>query len=400
MKTKPLIEKYFTYQRLAEEQGRMRIKEQALRMTRQQRDFNLMLLSSYKTTYTQMAEKSQKYRLATSAQAMVEALRPRPLLREDLSFSTIEAIAKHTRTLDPDIQTPVLHLPDKPIWIELEAPIPTTTGEIAGMFFTCADREVEEQLTQPQTPAMRRVLEGAGREPGQEYMWSLHFIHADGTPTSHYQYHEAGRTWSIIPDVEPCPTDECKIIKKRSKLTGKVTKSIIPCPFCATVLAQWRSWFVTALLTIQGEFAATEEIEWPIRKELTTRKVQRPNSYKYDEVSITHDYYFVSFDASVRKRHVPPADEAAPTEQEGTPRGSWLATALEIDPESVVYVKHDFGTTSRSLDPDRNPRWKQKQIVAVKAHVRRVPIKVSNLQHRIIHVIASAYEQKTTDEEQ
>ncbi len=155
---------------------------------------------------------------------------------------------------------------------------------------------------------------------------------------------------------------------------------------------------MTALLTIQGEFAATEEIEWPVRKEQTTRKVQRPHSHKYDEVVVTHDYYLVSFDASVRKHYTPHVDQTDQTEREVTPHGSWLAAALEIDQESVIYVKHDFGKTSRELDPERNPRWKQKQIVEIKAHARRIPIKVSNLQHRITRVIASAYEQKPTDE--
>jgi hypothetical protein len=235
------------------------------------------------------------------------------------------------------------------------------------------------------------VLEKAARQPSEDYRWSLHFIDKDGTPRSQYEYLEQAQEWAITPDREPCPTDECIVHEEVSDVTGRRDKHIIPCVFCGTLLGYWRSWFVTALLAVQGEYAATDEREWPIRTEHDTRKVQRPGSGKYDEKPVSHDYYIVSFDASIKKRSV------VVPEREPQVRGSWVAAAQDVDLESVVYVRHDFGQGKRELDPERNPRWKQKQTIDVRAHARRVPMKVSSLQRKITRVIASRYEKKVDE---
>jgi hypothetical protein len=333
-----------------------------------------------------MANKANKYRLAASAQMMIDALRPRPLLLEDMGLEVMAAIGAHTRQLDPDIETPILHLPAAPVWLELEEPVLAVNAEIAGIFFTCADREIEQMLEEEHRPGMREVLQASARKPGQEHQWSINFLASDGTPTTRYQYQEEARIWSIVPAAngqQICPTGEC-----REQPQEGGTFDIIPCPFCAAMLAYWRSWLVTALLAVAGEFASTEAAEWPHSQEQTTRKVKRPNSAKYDEVKVTHDYYLVSFDASVRKIYPerPPEQEREPQE-----RGSWVAAAQEVDPESVIYVRHDFAQGQRRLDPERNPRWREKRTVEVKAHSKRVPMKVENLQRRITRVIASRY---------
>jgi hypothetical protein len=398
MKTKPLIEKYLTYLRTSEERALARIKGDP-RLTPGNYDLNMAFFRAYGITYKRMTEQAQKYQLAASAQAMINAIRPRPLLQEwETSIAVLTDIADHKRELDPDIDTPILHLPSSPIWLELEEPIPTNTGEIVGMYFTSADRAVEQLLKEPQTPGMAEALQKAGRKPDQSYRWTLNFINADGTPTSHYEYHEDPRAWSIIPNAEPCPTDECIIDEEVNDYTGERHTYVIPCDFCATILAYWRSWFVTALLVIQGEFAATEDRVWPTRREETTRKVKRAHSNKYDEIPIRHDYYLVSFDASVKKR-TPAKPEESDQEREKTQRGSWVAAAQEIDPESIVFVRHDFGRSQRRLDPEHNSRWKQKQTIDVKAHARSVPMKVNSLQKRIVRVIASKYEESTQEGE-
>jgi hypothetical protein len=391
---KPLVERYLTYLRVGQENALARIKA-GTRMMPGTYEFNVAMARAYSDIYTRMAEQSLKYRLAASAQAMIEALRPRPLLRDDMTFAILAAIGDHSRELDPDLETPILHLPDAPIWLELEQPIATNAGEIYGMFFTCADREIERELAKPQPRAMQEALKAAGKGEGENYRWTLHFIDRDGTPASHYYYNESGQYWEIIPDSVPCPTDECIIDEEVNDATGRRYKHITPCHFCATILAYWRSWFITALLAVQGEYAATEyESQWPTRREQTTRKVKRPNSAKYDEIKVTHDYYLVSFDASVKRIR-----EARPQEQEREPqeRGSWVAAALEIDSESVVYVRHDFATTQRRLDPEHNPRWKAKRTVEVRAHSKRIPMKVNNLQRRITRVVASKYQDQATE---
>ena len=384
---KPLIERYLTYLRLAQENARARLHDKS-GLTRDQHNFNLLLMTSYHDTYSRMARKALKYRLAASAQNMIDVLRPRPLLLEDITFAIMADIGSGSRELDSDIATPIVTVPAAPIWLELEEPVSTNTGEIAGIFFACSDREVEQMLASERQPGMRSVLEASARRSDQPYRWSLHFIYSDGTPTTRYEYDETARAWSIIPgrlEEELCPTGECK-----QQDHGDGTYAILPCAFCGTILAYWRSWMVTALLTVQGELAATETAEWPHHQEQTTRKVKRPNSAKYDEIKVTHDYYLVSFDASVKRvtPEQPPEDE-----HEVTPRGSWVAAAQEIDPASVVYVRHDFGKSQRRLDPERNPRWKAKRTVEIRPYSKRVPMRVDHLQHKITRVIASRFEQ-------
>lgn len=390
---KPLVERYLTYLRLAQEHTRARLHDKT-GLTPDQYNFNLLLMTSYHDLYSRMAHKALKYRLSASAQNMIDALRPRPLLLEDMTLEIVAAIGSGERELDSDIATPIVTIPAAPIWLELERPVYAANGEIAGLFLTCTDREVEEMLASEHRSGMRKVLEASARRSDQPYKWTLHFIGSDGTPTTRYDYDETARAWLInagSPEEEElCPTGECK-----QQDHGNGTYSILPCAFCSTILAYWRSWMVTALLTVQGELAATEIAEWPRRKVETTRKVKRPNSSKYDEIKVTHDYYLVAFDASVKKvQSERPALAEPEPEQEVTLRGSWVAAAQEIDPASVVYVRHDFGQSQRRLDPERNPRWKAKRTVDIRAHSKRIPMLVENVQKRIVRVIASRYEKK------
>lgn len=350
MKPKPLLEKYMTYLRTSEEMARARIKRN-VRLDSKGRDYNLAILSVYTSTYVHMAESSQKYRLAKSGLAMVETLRPRPLLRDEPTLGTLEAIASHARSLDPDIDTPVAQLPGAAIWIELEQPIETNTGEIAAFFFTCSGHETEYQLSLPQTRLARTVLEQTLHQlqTRNAYRWSLHFINAEGSPKSHYEYHELEQDWSILPGGKPCPTGEC-VTEETKYADGVIYRDIRACPFCAVMLAQWRSWFTTALLTVSGEFAESEEREWPIVTESVTRKVPRPHSPKYDEISVHHEYYLVAFDACIKQQGRPtPPDEVVR-------RSSWVEQAREIDPEAIVYMRRGFGATERLLDPSRIPQ--------------------------------------------
>jgi len=384
--SKPLVERYLTYLRVARESAQARLHDKT-GLTRDQFNFNLLLMTSYGDTYNRLASKALKYQLAASAQTMIEALRPRPLLLADMSIEIMADIGTHKRELDPDIDTPILHLPAAPIWLELEQPVQAANGDIAGIFFSCADRETELMLAEEHRPGIREVLKASVKQPGQEYKWSVHFISSDGTPSTSYEYHEESHVWFIVPSTdgrELCPTGECK---EQPRDDG--TFYIVPCAFCAAIMGYWRSWLVTALLAVAGEFAATETAEWPRHREQTTRKVKRPNSAKYDEIQVSHDYYLVSFDASVRRiRQERPQQEQ---EREPQERGSWVAAAQEIDPSSVVYVRHDFGQSQRKLDPERNPRWKEKRTVEVKAHSKHVPMKVDGLQKRITRVVASRY---------
>jgi hypothetical protein len=380
---KPLIEKYLTYLRIAHEEALARIKRRTL--SHDLYDFNLAMARLTSQIYTNMAEKAVKYELARSGQNMTEVLRPRPLMKEDMGLRHLMDIANEKYSLDPDIPTPILHIPDTPIWITLEQPIEINTGLITGLFFCCPDREFEDMLKQKQTAVMQQVIKEAIKYPDEDYRWSLSFIDSDGVPHSHYQYYEQAQKWEIIPDRQfvPCPTDKCTSYEESHK--ERRYQHICPCPYCSAILAYWRSWFVTALLVVGREFAANEEEAWPEKTENYRRKVKRPGSGKYDEVPVTHTYHYVSFDACI-KRAYPPQDHKPVS------RGSWVADAQQIDPESVIYIRRNFGKSDRLLDPERNPRWKTKRVVPVKAHEKCVPMRVESVQKYIYHVFASKYE--------
>jgi hypothetical protein len=389
---KPLIERYLTYLRVSQEQGRARMR-QGVQMVPGGLEANLLFAEAYASAYMHLAETAQKYRLAASGQAMVEALRPRPLFQGELGFTDILAIAKKRREPDPDIETPIIHLPGGPIWVELERPVYTNVGEnaIAGLFFASVDHEVEWQLSQPHRPAMRAVFEQMRREPGESAKWNLHFIDTTGHPFSYYEYFEESRAWSIIADPHLCPTGECIVQADPRTPEDTSLRHLWTCTYCNTIMGMWRSWFVTCLLAVQGEFAVSEASTWQVEREQTTRKVRRPGTAKYDEVPVAHDYYLVQFDASMKRSVSLPGDASPET------RGSWIAAALEIDPASVIYVRRGFGQSQRELDPDRNPYWRAKRTVEVRAHVRRVPMKVNALQKKITRVVASRYEPSSRD---
>jgi len=182
-------------------------------LTCDQFNFIFLLMTSYHDTYSNMAAKALKYRLAVTAQNMIEALRPRPLLLEEMELSVLSDIGTHRRKTDPDIETPILSLPPAPVWLELEEPVLAANREIAGIFFACSDREVEQTLEGEHWPSMRKVLESSVKQPGHEYKWSLHFITGNGTPITRYEYREQSRVWFILPAADGqqiCPTGKCQ----------------------------------------------------------------------------------------------------------------------------------------------------------------------------------------------
>lgn len=241
-------------------------------------------------------------------------------------------------------------------------------------------------------------------EPTQAaYRWLLSLVMEDGTEHCLYEYFEAECHWGIIPrpaaygygtmQQEDCPTGDCQVEQDVDDESGERLGPLylLPCDLCTVTLAFWRSWFVTALLAVTGEFAATEDIDWPQRREDASRKVARGTTGKYDEIRVKHNYYLVSFDASIRYRHHQPAptleDEDTHAAQQAGTRGSWVEAAQQVDPDSVVYALESFGATERRLDPARNPRWKEKRTVPVRGHQRRVPMRVATLRRKITRVV-------------
>jgi hypothetical protein len=295
MKAKPLVEKFLTYNRTKEEATIARLKRDP-RLTAVTLAQNLNFTRAYAAAQISAVERARKYHLAASAETMIEALRPRPLLMEERSLSLLTQIANGTKALDPDIETPIVHIPDTPVWIELAVPLFTGGNEygenqdIAAILFFSTDHEVELLRKRSLPTGVRAILDHVARQPGQDYQWPVYFIDSDGRPRDLYYYLEHAHTWSIRVG-EACPADACTYseVEDPTRVNpGRKIKVRHPCAFCATTLAHWRSWISTALLVVAGEFAATEDAEWLSLADHTTRKVRRPGSRKYDEIRVSH----------------------------------------------------------------------------------------------------------------
>lgn len=385
--TKPLIERYLTYLRVTNEKIGARLKERT-GLTLEELTWKEAVARVYNDIYIQMVEQATKYRLAPSATAMINVLCPHPSSLLALKTSSLVVGERHQWECEQGLLMPIWRIPNAPVWIELEESIDINATEIAGFFFTSSDLQIEQQLKKPQSSAAYSVLQAARCQDHGDVRWQLYFVDKHGTPTSRYQYFDRARVWGI-PESVPCPSGECTRGSQENRVTDTTVAPTTLCTSCATLLRYWCSWFMTALLALQGEYAVSIEEEWPCHQEQTMRKVKHTSSHKYHEISVQHKYYIVSFDASMKKRH---PVEASQQRGESEQQNSWVAATKQIDPESVIYVKHDFAQTIRHLDPERNPRWKQKQTILVKPHSKRLPMKVANLQRRLTRVIASTYE--------
>ena len=218
-----------------------------------------------------------------------------------------------------------------------------------------------------------------------EQTWILTLLNENGESPMSITY-ELGEysAWRLT-EMHECPIGHCKQIATPQEMFERgMFTNWDACPSCQQFARYFSRWFPIALLAIVGEFA--EEAE-PIEREVTetiTRKEKRPNSGKYEEHTEEVHFKIITFDASVKHK---PKAEAVATEPLLGP--SWLDLAIEQ--HTVVYVKRGFGKSTRHLDPSRNPRWKAKRDVSVRAYQKRIPMTVANLQKVITRVVASKY---------
>jgi hypothetical protein len=150
---------------------------------------------------------------------------------------------------------------------------------------------------------------------------------------------------------------------------------------------------VMALLMIEGNFATSPELdEYPEVIETVRRRAENKgkggNLKKKKHIEEQQVWHLIPFDACLKK-----PERSAGAEEPQEARGSWLKEALELDPDSVIYLNRHIAPSSRTL---RHPRFTKMQgkTIEVKEYDKRIPVKVKELMQKITCVVASKYEGK------
>lgn len=346
-KSRPFLERFYLMKRLTYERSLTEM-EQTGAPSKQKH-----MLTAVEQSLMTAAGAARKYRFANSAQALVHAM------------------------MEQETGTAIKMLPETAIFIEFTTSLDLGVyTPVAGLFFVSplqAYRSGNYARLFSETP------EGALR------FWVLNVLEEDGDVLMNLIYDTDRHAWKL-PEVRQCPDNTCKQIMSVEEAAEKGAFTIWQmCPKCDRIARYFSHWLPIALLAIAGEFA--EEAE-PIEREVTEtiiRKEKRPNSGKYEEHKEEVHFKIVTFDASVKRK---PKTEVAAEPSAGP---SWLDLAIEQG--TIVYVKRGFGKTTRHLDPQRNPRWKVKRDVSVRAYSKRIPMTVANLQKVITRVVASKFEQ-------
>ena len=260
------------------------------------------------------------------------------------------------------IASPVLRLPKRALYIELEHPKQLYQQEVAA--FSFAPHE---------TCWVFAVLDSSGQA-----VWSIH-----------YEQH----AWTL-PRAYQCPEQLCRAV-----VNGEGTSYLL-CDLCQQRVNHYPPWLVVALRMINGDFRAqvtllqqeviVESGHYTVREGLDgpTSTIQTRRTFRVIR----------SFDASVS---LPPA-------RHGT-RGSWmqgrpLATgADELNPNAIVYVQIQPDAYDRRYVHDRYINAKG-TVQHVEPGPRLQPMTVAAFQQlgrwqRLTRVAASRYEEQARAKE-
>lgn len=282
-------------------------------------------------------------------------------------------------------------LPQEHLWMQFDVPVYTPVGDASAlMLMLTSDIEAVLQAARSYNPppqvyhSFRQALEKRAKEV---FSWALLlFGGADGrilwaTGFSHVQGALQRVSFTETPFYR-CP--RCYVPSE-----ALTSDEYSLCPLCAETLAQWVGWLRASFAVLSGAFQEQEREQEPAQIVETCLvkepRADKPN--KFHEVQREHRYRYVAFDACVRRKATPVA-QSDDTQHDGSAGRSWLSAALEVDPESVVYVPHMIAAFEREYRAERyvNVRGQRQQ---VQPHRKRVPVKLRNLGRVMTRVIAS-----------
>ncbi len=297
---------------------------------------------TYKVTMWEI-DVAHKYILTPSALAMIDRLMP-----------------EHSRGL---IET----LPGTGIWAALDDPYDTV------IYFSSIPHAISSYLEyHPST----KTTEKFEKLASLNWLWTLDVFRRGDNPRS-YVYHADRQEWTLN-QIAACSSGACS---RTATDQNDAFANWYICDECMPIFQYWTSWFPVALMAINGDFAETEERpELDVVNEQEIRKVQRPKSGRYDDVTVTHTYEIIAFDMSVKTR----ASEHQYDHETSSP--TWLEQAIAN--ETVLYVSKHIAQTQRTFKHERYVNMRGKTI-DVRSYDKRVPMSINRLKQTIHKVVAS-----------
>ena len=352
---KLLIERFYVFCRVAYEQNERdllsalsaaepKVSVSGLRLAQD------MLLSALDT--------SKKYLLDETAIRIIRSLMPEP---------------KRTAIFPYD---PLTHL-----WIEF------------GTLMDMAVRDSAGQSVGIQNIAALWVMDAADYARSElpralsftENMIAVSVIDATGTTILGLVYWKDIRAWAFPPSHE-CEFGLCE------KVEGALDQPSYyrPCVMHQAMIAFLSNFLATTLLAARGDFAIEEEPEpLPRVEQIATRK-ERAAKGKYKERQVSHTFTRLTFDITKKKGSTGCHEKQECAERSGP---TWLEKAKEEG--TVFYWRRPVAyPNGRTLDPERNPRWKYARTVAVKTHPKRIPMSTKRLKNTITRLIATGDPEK------
>jgi hypothetical protein len=287
-------------------------------------------------------DSAQKYRLTSSALAMIARLRPE------------------------QGQNALKSLPGTGIWMMLD------DEQCSNVYFSSIAHAATSYLeAHPYIKKMPEMLDIIVARP---HLWDFQVM-AMGEHPLFYLYDAETGKWTMN-KADLCPTRLCEKLGTDSR--GWPGWYI--CDVCKPKLDYWTSWFPIALMAINFDFAET--IDQPEPKRFTQREMrQQRTNQGYKEVPISHTFHIITFDIAVKSPPLPKEIE------HGEPsHPTWLERA--IADETVLYVDKHIEESSRTLRHERYVNMRGKTITVV-AHDKRIPISVKRLKQTIYRAIAT-----------
>lgn len=255
------------------------------------------------------------------------------------------------------ITFPILSLPKRALYIELEHPQQLYYQEAAAFSFA-----PHEQCW------VFAVLDSSGQA-----IWSIH-----------YEQH----TW-VLPRDYRCPEQQCQMV-----VNGEGTSYLL-CELCQQRINHYPPWFVVALRMIRGDFRTQVTLQEPeVILKSGYYTVRGGPDGSTSTIQTSHTFRIIrSFDANV-----------LPSSVSQGKRGSWmqgrpLATGVnELNPDAIIYVQIQPEAYDRKYVHDRYTSAKG-TVQHVEPGPRLQPMTVAAFQRlgswqRLTRVTASRYEEQ------
>lgn len=304
-----------------------------------------------KYTIGRKIKESDKYQFDLSAQAMLKSVR------------------------DPE-QTAWLPLSNH-LWIEFAQPICnecTANEPVKALWINnaWAGKYIYELMEKAKRPDVYEAM--LDRHVLYYTMWSLDIITSDCYELFDFTY-DTQISEFVYPASHKCPWKQCDYpIKEGPGTLG----TCVPCEHCRAALDYWASVLNTAIRQIRREFALVPEEPAPLQSrvesyseevQVSVGKGKNKRTVK-QQVKREVEYRVVSYEVS--EISAESRQRARDLLEEEQSRGNWLTVT---DPLSIAWEYKQINVSrGRFLDPERNPRWKQKKHIDIAPFKKWVPM--------------------------